>query len=267
MMRIVQLLALLLTLVIVAGDVVASDGKLTNAAVIKMLDAKLPERVVVMKIEQSEADFDTSTDAMIALSKRGVSEAVISAMLAKAAHASIPTRPGRSADQFDPEQIMLVDGDAQTPLRYINSSMRTAARALGFGGVATYAVLPGPEAILRLPTRTPAFIVAVPSNAQPQAYLTLARFEPRRNGTREVATGGGYMSYSTGIHRDRVIETTAVALEDQSKAPDGFTLFTLTPASALKAGEYALVTYNSHVRVSGFFASGGDSFFDFGVDG
>jgi hypothetical protein len=34
----------------------------------------------------------------------------------------------------------------------------------------------------------------------------------------------------------------------------------------LPPGEYAMVLYNSQVRAVGYFASGLDSYFDFGVD-
>lgn len=256
--------ALLALSLAAAGAVqAAEDAKLGNDDVLKMVDAKLPQSTVVMTIKSSPADFDTSPDAIIDLSKRGVPEAVIAAMLEKSAGAQAVA----AEDQFNPEEILLIDGGDESQMRYINSTTRTAARALGFGGVGVYAVLPGPKANLRLDNEQPEFIVAVPGNAQPQNYLTLARFEPRRNGTREVSIGGGYMSYSTGIHKDRVVATRAEQLEDQSRAPKGFSLFKLTPSSPLAPGEYALVTYNSQVRVAGFFAAGGDSYFDFGVDG
>jgi len=37
-------------------------------------------------------------------------------------------------------------------------------------------------------------------------------------------------------------------------------------AKPLAAGEYAFILYNSQVKVVGYFAGGGDSYFDFGVD-
>ena len=46
----------------------------------------------------------------------------------------------------------------------------------------------------------------------------------------------------------------------------GNILYTVTPDAPLKAGEYAVVTYNSQIPVAGWFAGGFDSYFDFGVD-
>jgi hypothetical protein len=62
----------------------ASDSKqktLTNADVITMLENKIPEGVILAKIQAAEANFDTSTRAIIKLNKKGASEALLNAML------------------------------------------------------------------------------------------------------------------------------------------------------------------------------------------
>jgi hypothetical protein len=76
--------------------------------------------------------------------------------------------------------------------------------------------------------------------------------------------GGGYMSYSTGIATDRIVETRGERMADQSRAPKGYVMYSVTVVNPLEPGEYALVTYNSAVKVTGWFASGSDSYFDFG---
>lgn len=55
---------------------------LTNADVIKMLDSKLPESVIVAKIKSGKGKFDTSTDAIIEMSGKGASEGVLNAIIA-----------------------------------------------------------------------------------------------------------------------------------------------------------------------------------------
>ena len=74
------------------------------------------------------------------------------------------------------------------------------------------------------------------------------------------------MSYSTGIHPDRIVATTIEKLADQSKAPKNFTIYTAIPNVPLPAGEYAVVFYNRQVRSPGYFAGVVDSYFDFGID-
>ncbi len=166
---------------------------------------------------------------------------------------------------FNPEEVVLVDGTQQKTMRYMTPQIRTAARALGFGGVGQYAVLRGTRATLRVSSRQPVFVFAVPSNAQAESYFTLANFATRDNGTREVIVGGGYMSYSTGINKDRVVPTSVEPLSDQTKAPKNFTLYAAMPNAPMNSGEYAMVFYNSQIRAVGF-APSADSYFDFGVD-
>lgn len=168
-------------------------------------------------------------------------------------------------NSLNPEDVVLIDGGQQKTMRYMAPQMRTAARALGFGGVGQYAVLKGTRATLRIGTKQPVFVFAIPSNAQPDSYYTVANLATRDNGSREVIVGGGYMSYSTGISKDRVVPTSAEPLPDQSKAPKNHTLFAATVNAPLAAGEYALIFYNSQFRTAGF-VPGADSYFDFGVD-
>lgn len=257
---------LCLALLIATSSVRAETAPLTNADIVKMVDAGLATSTIELTVRTAASDFDTSPTQLIALSQAGVPQSVVEAMIAADGRASGGGGAAGDADRINPEEIVMVDGEARHDMRYAVAQMRSAARAMGFGGVGTYAVLNGAKAKLRITNRRPSFEIAVPGNAQPEGYLTLASFATRRNGTREVSIGGGYISYSTGIHRDRIIPTTGERLADQSGAPEGFSIFRITPDVDLAPGEYALVTYNSQVRVLGFFASGNDSYFDFGVD-
>jgi hypothetical protein len=167
---------------------------------------------------------------------------------------------------WNPEEVILIDGGERIPMRYLTPQMRSALRALGYGGMAQYAVLRGSQASLRLKSNQPEFLLAVPSNAQPDSYFTLVSLAVRKNNSREIMVGGGYMSYSSGVATDRVIATVSERLADQSAAPKGFITYRIRVTSPLPPGEYAVVLYNSQIRTVGFFASGLDSYFDFGVD-
>ncbi len=52
---------------------------LTNADVIRMVEAKLGDDLIISKIKSSASDFDTSIDAILKLKAAGVGEAVIRA--------------------------------------------------------------------------------------------------------------------------------------------------------------------------------------------
>jgi hypothetical protein len=170
------------------------------------------------------------------------------------------------ACQAQPDLTLLNNGERIT-MRSIVAQTRTAARAMGWGGVSQYAVLPGRAAIYRLPSPTPTFLVSAPSNIQPQGLITLARFEPRPNGTREVVIGGGYMSYSSGIHPDRVVPVTMRQAASQRGAAPNTIIYEVTPDAPLSPGEYAMI-----IAVGGGQASMGmgspivGTYYDFGVD-
>ena len=74
---------LLLSTIVLTACVASAAEVLDNAAIVRLTGAGLSPDVVVLKIDQSEARFDTSTDALIALKKGGVADAVIKAMMLK----------------------------------------------------------------------------------------------------------------------------------------------------------------------------------------
>lgn len=239
--------------------------KVTNQSVIDLTKAKMSDEVIISAIDSGTPAFDTSSKGLIALNKAGVSDAVVQAILsASAAPASAPAASGGpAAGGPSPEHATLIDGGKHVEMRYLTPSMRHVAAP--FAGLRTYASLTGHTATLRA-SASPKFVIAVPNNAQPESYFTLAHLAQQRNGNREVLVGGGYYSYSTGITKDRVVPCTSTKAASQAGAPSGFTMYEISPTDPLAPGEYALVLYSSVVRSSGWFASGLDSYFDFGVD-
>jgi hypothetical protein len=74
------LLAFSLTLP-VPSSAQATDTVLTNADIVKMVKAGLPESIIVREIQASRTDFGTGPAALIELKKQGASEAVLGAVL------------------------------------------------------------------------------------------------------------------------------------------------------------------------------------------
>lgn len=262
--------ALVGMVMVVGASGIAHAAELTNADVQKMVAAKLAPQTIIMTIQSSPSKFNTSPDQVIRLSKAGVPQAVIEAMIAAnggsgAGASAGGTATGSAAIRAD--EVVMLDGNQRISMRYTVGTMRTAVRALGFGGAATYASLPGPKAQQRISNKRPSFVVAAPSNARPEGHVILASFETRKNGTREVsiASGGGY-SFSTGIHPDRIIATTFEPLASQAGAPSGHTVYRITPNVDLAPGEYALVPASGPAQQTGFGATGSSNYFDFGVD-
>ena len=270
----VRVLAVLVAVLWMPAGASAESKAMTNQDVINMVKAKLPEDTVVMAVQAAKPDFDTSADGLIKLKTSGVSpdviEAVISAQSGRHGSAGPATPPAgvpvSAFESWNPEEIILVDSGNSIPMRYLTPQMRSSMRGLGWGGMAQYAVLRGSRASLRLKSKQPEFLLAVPDNAQPESYYTIVSLAVRKNNSREIMVGGGYMSYSTGVATDRIVAADAEKLSDQSGAPEDFTSYRIKVSEPMPAGEYAVVLYNSQVRTIGFFGSGLDSYYDFGVD-
>ena len=259
-----SLRTVLLLIISAAIPAIAQSAEaMTNADVLKMVNAGLPETTIVMAIGSAEPDFDTSPDMLIQLTQQGVPSSVIEAMLATSKSGGNPSSGAANGDGFDPQVIILVDGENRAAMRYIVPEVRTGMRALGWGGVASYAVLRGTQAGTRVENQQPEFILAVPKNAQPESYYTIVNLAVRKTGSREILIGGGYMGYSSGVARDRVIPTVSQALDNQSAAPAEVMLYSVRPSQPMPPGEYAIVLYNSEFRTPYFPSS--DSYFDFGI--
>jgi hypothetical protein len=71
---------LLLQLLAFAGTTAATEEVMTNESVIKMHEAGLPAEVILAKIRTSQTNFDTSVDALVALSEAGIPKDVIADM-------------------------------------------------------------------------------------------------------------------------------------------------------------------------------------------
>src|SRR5690606_5891257 len=79
---------------------------LQNADVVGMVKAGLSENIIAAKIRASDTNFDTSTDALANLSKEGVPESVVVAMVEK--QQQIDERPAPEGNMV-PEQGSLAD--------------------------------------------------------------------------------------------------------------------------------------------------------------
>jgi hypothetical protein len=63
------------------SDSASDQNVLTNQSVIEMISARLPEEVVITKIQTSKTNFDVPTPALLELNNSGVSANVVKAMM------------------------------------------------------------------------------------------------------------------------------------------------------------------------------------------
>jgi len=92
----------LASLLLILATVAHASEVLDNAAVIRMVRSGLGSDIVTLKIEQSAAHFDLSTDGLIALKNAGVPDPVIKAMLLKSDTPASPATPPQPASGAPP---------------------------------------------------------------------------------------------------------------------------------------------------------------------
>ena len=70
------------------------DAPLTNADIVKMVKAGIPESVILRKVQMSESNFTTSPNALIELKRQHVPDDVMAAMLDSEAAMRMPPGEG-----------------------------------------------------------------------------------------------------------------------------------------------------------------------------
>jgi hypothetical protein len=257
-----------------AGASGSSSGSdvLTNADILKMVEAKVGDDIIIGKIKSSPNNYDTSIDAILKLKAAGVSDAVIHAMV-DAGPAAKPVVKEVSAkkpppdpnDPMSPHPIGIYwkpnQGTDKRLMRlepYTYSQSRCGA---GIMKMTCKIIITGDRAALRVTEAAPefwfyfatgqdAFSASGPSSTDD---FVLARLEKKSN-ERQLAVGqGGVTGIKAGVRpQDKV------AVESKQVAPG---IYQVRPSKPLEPGEYAFL----RAAVTMESASGG-KVFDFGVD-
>ena len=263
---------------------------MTNDEVIALSKAGLSSSIIVDKVRTSKSNFDLTTDGLIKLKQAGISDDVVSAMLA--AKSGIPSAgtgsgsgstytPGKAVgDPNDPMAshtygIYLFeekDGGRKMTQMTPNVSaqnrtggMFTSSLTYGIGKVKIKANLPGRNAKLQIENSAPVFYFyldvasgglntssGIPSTPN---EFTLVRFN-QRSDNREVTIGKANAFGAKGGLSDEYVV--------QFKSEDlGNGIFEISPGIALQKGEYGFYLVNS--GNSNASTAVGAKFFDFGV--
>jgi hypothetical protein len=266
-------------------SVPASAEPLNNRSIVELHANGLDDDTIIAKIQASEANFDLSTSALIALKKQGVPSRVITAMLQAqngTPGGGSPTAINRTGTRSSsvgtnalavsrPAGIYLLsNGQLQRIDFNVSGQTKTggflgSALTYGIAKVSTKVVLQGESARTITHDQSPTFYFYLPgavtrsgsssfsdSSSEPSSPsdFSLMRLE-RHGGSREARIGRGNVTgFQSGVvSKDRVDITF-----DEARAG----VFVVHPASPLAIGEYSFV----------MIGSGGVSaakFFDFSV--
>ena len=235
---------------------------LTNQLVVDMVKAGLSERVVVAKIRTSPTNFDTGTDALIALKKNGVPEKVIEAMMsptaapsaAPAAPAGAPPAasvaavpPGAMAAPARPTVFHVVAGKE---VELMVNGIEIQTNRARYAGRSTEAVIAGNKSKYRTQDRQPTFVLTAAPNEMP-----LVRLDPGKN-DRNLKIGSGSSAPYAGGSTRRGIRSEDLVEVDVERDSRGF--YRVRPRAPLAPGEYGFAASRGGTQVSGIY--------DFGVD-
>jgi len=234
---------------------------LTNDQVVRLSQAGLGAEAIVAKVRASTTRFDVSTDAMVALRRAGVPDAVIAAMVVSAAGGGAPDRTLDQAAASDPAAphapgvYLLQPGPAPRMQRLdprLADDVRTSSIlgwmfSYGLAQLKLTTVLDGPTASVHAETSRPTFYFYF---NQPGSGLV-------RNGMGTMRLGAPSPTEFTLLKLQVAGDVRQVITEriggagarphgpaDQSRvaftaAQVGPGVFSVTPDADLRPGEYA----------------------------
>ena len=236
-----------------------TKNTMTNADVVEMVKAGLPESTIILAIQQSEPNFDTSPKALIELSKQGISQKILDAMLQPQATTSMPSGQTEIGNGVSLMDVILIDGEKRIPMKGSQPKMREG-NMVGemlnpFGKSKLHDNLDGNRAELRVTDTTPEFEIGLPSNVNPKDYLVLIKFKVKSD-RREVETASyGITGMSMGFRKESIVPTTFEEVGNQTVAGGmKYTLYRVKVVNPMPPGEYAFVPQQLH-------------YYDFGIDG
>jgi hypothetical protein len=255
---------------------------LTNADVMKMVEAKLSDDLIISKIRASACSFDTSTDAILKLKSQGVSDAVIQAMVTAGAPpvqrptaATPPQDPNNPLSPHTPGIYWLTKNNGGQRLTRLEASSFGGGKTAGMFGMAmSYglkkakmkAVLAEAHAPLRIGEPSPEFWfyiedaaaqgfgrVPLAQASKPEDFL-LAKMEVHEKERQLVVTQMSVFGGSSSGPGSKDV----IPFQVQKIAPG---VFKVTVSKPLGPGEYCFVP-PSGMAV----ATAGGQLYDFGID-
>ncbi len=247
-----------LVVFVFASFLSAQTKPMTNADVVEMVKAGLPESTIILSIQRSTPAFDTSPQALIQLKKDGASQTVLDAILKTGYSESGPAEEDAFGTSLGSGVTMVV-GDRQVPLKRMTPTTKTASgkRALPYVGLfmkaETYAVFNGSKSEQRAATPSPEFEIGISSELKIADAVAVVRLESKKSTRRSQVMRVGTFSSDTGFRKKDVIPIKIQPVTERNVPGSVISYYRITPAAPLPPGEYALVII-------------GTNFYDFGIE-
>lgn len=253
---------------------------LTNADVLKMVEAKFSDTLIIGKIRASTCSFDTSTDEILKLKSQGISDGVIESMVSCGKQpsptiAERPTNPNDPLSAHPPGIYWLTKSERAQSLTRLDVSSYSGSKSsgvlgaglsMGFKKAKWKAALPGARAALRIHSAGPEFWfyfedasagfghTGLTAQASKPEDFALAKMEDHKSERELVVGQASALGNSTGLRPKDVV---AVEVQRMSAG-----IYKVTVSKPLEPGEYCFVPPGSAAA----FGMAGGQLYDFGID-
>jgi hypothetical protein len=251
---------------------------LNNDAVVKLVKAGLSEDLIVSTINTQPGTYDTSADGLIALKGAGVSDKVVSAIVAKAAGSapavtapppSVPVAQGPD-DPMGPHDpgVYLVTTTQEGKRKMVFIDRVGAGREKSHGGFVSASMkaeIPGPRAATRTTDPNPVFYMYFPSTSNigdersissPTQFSLLALENKKDHRETAIAKAGLFRGFSYGNDAKKTSLFSTERIRPYA--------YKVSVSANLSAGEYAFIATTT---VAGSARGAVIVIYDFGVDG
>lgn len=270
-MRKMSIVSLIAACMLLGSSVVIAQqakAPITNVDVVELVKAGLPENTIVLAIQQSPTNFDTSPQALIQLKNQGVTQKILEAMLQPKAATTMPSNNPSSNDPLSAQtetsgsarmslmEVTLIDGSERIPMKRSETSMRGSSAGMimnPFGKAKVRAALNGNHAQLRITNNSPMFEISLSSDVNASDQLVLIRLNPKSD-RREVEVGRASIAGSSmGFRKEAIVPITFEEVETQTTGGGmKYILYRVKVISPLPPGEYAFAPRSLY--------------YDFGID-
>ncbi len=235
-------LVLIAACIALASTLCAAQQVMDNAAVMKLAASGLSEDLIVQTITASAGHYDTSTDALIALKKAGITDKEVGAMLTKNANPSGPAPAAAATGSTLPagvDEVGVYYKDAKTGawtefspeiVNYKSGGALKHTFSYGIVKEDKNGHVPGKSAALSL-NHPVDILIYTPEGTAPNEYQLLLLRQNSDNREFRSETGGVVHS-SSGAERDR---------KDFTATKIGPRLYTFSMGPDFKPGEYGIL--------------------------